>query len=58
MKTTLLAVAVALSATTALAQSMPAEVTEPVTITFYNYNLASAGNGADATRKMLSLIHI
>ena len=54
MKTTLLAVAVALSTTAALAQSMPAEVTEPVTITFYNYNLASAGNGADATRKMIA----
>lgn len=48
--------ALALAAAPALAQThaMPAEVTEPVTITFYNYNLASAGNGAEATKKMIA----
>lgn len=35
------------------AATVPAAVTTPVTITFYNYNLASAGVGADATRKLL-----
>lgn len=39
----------------AQAQTMPAEITEPVTITWYNYNLASAGNGADATRHLIDL---
>lgn len=53
MKTTILT-ALALGATAAGAQTIPAEVTEPVTITFYNYNLASAGNGADATKKMIA----
>ncbi|HWU18329.1 MAG TPA: ABC transporter substrate-binding protein [Devosia sp.] len=38
----------------ALAQSIPATVDEPVTITFYNYNLATAGIGGDATRKMIA----
>ncbi|WBU53762.1 ABC transporter substrate-binding protein [Paracoccus sp. SCSIO 75233] len=54
MKTPILAAAVALAATAVSAQNMPEEVTEPVTITFYNYNLSSAGNGADATKKMIA----
>src|SRR5690606_31215787 len=29
-------------------------ITEPVTITFYNYNLATASNGADATRELIA----
>jgi multiple sugar transport system substrate-binding protein len=29
-------------------------IAAPVEITFYDYNLASAGNGADATRKLLA----
>jgi len=37
----------------ALAQ-MAESVTEPVTITFYNYNLASASAGADATRELIA----
>lgn len=32
---------------------IPAVVDRPVTITFYNYNLASAGIGADATKLMI-----
>jgi multiple sugar transport system substrate-binding protein len=46
--------ALALLATPALAQTIPATVDQPVTITFYNYNLASAGIGADATRKLIA----
>ncbi|ODT74105.1 ABC transporter substrate-binding protein [Devosia salina] len=37
-----------------LAQSIPASVDAPVTITFYNYNLASAGNGKDATERLMA----
>jgi multiple sugar transport system substrate-binding protein len=37
----------------ALAQMADA-ITEPVTITFYNYNLATASNGADATRELIA----
>jgi multiple sugar transport system substrate-binding protein len=37
-----------------LAQSFPATIDQPVTITFYNYNLGSAGIGADATRKLIA----
>lgn len=33
---------------------MAASVDEPVTITFYNYNLAAANAGADATREMIA----
>ncbi|UXN72335.1 ABC transporter substrate-binding protein [Devosia sp. A8/3-2] len=33
---------------------MADEITEPVTITFYNYNLATASAGADATRELLA----
>lgn len=54
MKTILIASTIALSATMAGAQTIPQEVTEPVTITFYNYNLSSAVGGADATRKMIA----
>ena len=43
-----------MAATPALAQAIPATVDQPVEITFYNYNLASAGLGADATRKMIA----
>jgi multiple sugar transport system substrate-binding protein len=51
----LAAAALGLASATALnAQTIPAEVTEPVTINFYNYNLASAGNGKDATEKMIA----
>ncbi|NKC05020.1 ABC transporter substrate-binding protein [Brucella haematophila] len=38
----------------AIAETMSAQVDKPVTITFYNYNLASAGNGAEATKKMIA----
>lgn len=38
----------------AFAQAIPATVDQPVTITYYNYNLASAGNGAEATKKMIA----
>lgn len=45
--------ALAVIALPATAQTIPATVDEPVTITFYNYNLAMAGNGADATRRLI-----
>lgn len=38
----------------AFAQAIPASVDQPVTITFYNYNLASAGIGADGTKKLIA----
>ena len=38
---------------TALAQEMAPAVEEPVSIRFYNYNLASAGLGRDGTLEML-----
>ncbi|MDL2398294.1 ABC transporter substrate-binding protein [Rhizobium mayense] len=34
---------------------MPATVDGPVTISFYNYNLASASAGADATKELLAV---
>tara|TARA_R110002020_G_scaffold22444_17_gene75865 strand:- start:436 stop:1734 length:1299 start_codon:yes stop_codon:yes gene_type:complete len=40
--------------TAVLAQAIPATVDQPVTITFYNYNLGSAGIGAEATRKLIA----
>lgn len=52
-----LAVAAVLGAagTTGAAHAeMAAEITKPVTITFYNYNLATASAGADATREMIA----
>lgn len=54
MKTTLMAFTIALGAGVANAQAIPETIDKPVTITFYNYNLASAGPGADATRKMIA----
>src|SRR5262249_30275267 len=42
------------AAAPALAQSAAATVDKPVTITFYNYNLASAGNGKDATERLIA----
>jgi len=33
---------------------MPASVDKPVTISFYNYNLASASAGADATKELIA----
>jgi len=38
----------------ALAQPIPATVDQKVTITYYNYNLASAGNGAEATKRLIA----
>jgi multiple sugar transport system substrate-binding protein len=43
-----------IAAAPALGQSMPATVDTPVTINFYNYNLASAGTGAEATKKLIA----
>lgn len=53
-KSFLLGALTLLAATPALAQTIPATVEQPVTITFYNYNLASAGIGADATKKLIA----
>src|SRR5262245_54776112 len=50
----LAALAVALPASFAsAADTMPPKSDKPVKITFYNYNLASAGIGADATRELI-----
>jgi multiple sugar transport system substrate-binding protein len=38
----------------AFAQQAPLTVDKPVTITFYNYNLGSAGNGKDATERLIA----
>jgi multiple sugar transport system substrate-binding protein len=38
----------------AFAQAVPATVDQPVTISYYNYNLASAGNGAEATKRLIA----
>lgn len=46
--------ATALSPLAAFAQAIPATIDAPVEITFYNYNLASAGIGADGTRKLIA----
>ena len=53
-KTFLLSAVALLAAGPAFAQAIPATVDQPVTITFYNYNLGSAGIGADATRKLIN----
>jgi multiple sugar transport system substrate-binding protein len=56
IRKTFLLGAAALAATVSLpgrAGPVPATVDKPVTITFYNYNLATAGLGADGTRKLL-----
>lgn len=42
------------TAAPALAQTMAPTIDEPVTITFYNYNLATAGLGAEATQKLIN----
>lgn len=52
---TLLASLLAFStAVPVLAQTMAPSIDQPVTITFYNYNLATAGLGADATQKLIN----
>src|SRR5690242_11742261 len=33
---------------------MPATIDKPVTISFYNYNLASAGIGSEATKELIA----
>jgi multiple sugar transport system substrate-binding protein len=53
-KTFLVSALTLLASGPALAQTIPTTVDQPVTITFYNYNLGSAGIGADATRKLIS----
>lgn len=45
---------IAASVLPAFAQPIPATVDQPVTISYYNYNLASAGNGADATKRLIA----
>ena len=40
--------------TPVVAQVIPATIDSPVTITFYNYNLASTGNGKAATEKLIA----
>ena len=42
------------AASPAFAQRMAPPPTAPVTINFYNYNLASANYGAQATRELLA----
>ncbi|NGP16970.1 ABC transporter substrate-binding protein [Devosia aurantiaca] len=55
IRTTILASLLALStAVPVLAQTMAPSVDQPVTITFYNYNLATAGLGAEATQKLIN----
>ncbi|MFK4811214.1 ABC transporter substrate-binding protein [Devosia sp. ZW T5_3] len=55
LRTSILAGLLALStAVPVLAQTMAASVDQPVTITFYNYNLATAGLGAEATQKLIN----
>ena len=52
---TLLASLLAFStAVPVLALTMAPSIDQPVTITFYNYNLATAGLGADATQKLIN----
>jgi multiple sugar transport system substrate-binding protein len=41
-------------ATAAFGQQIPAPSTVPVTISYYNYNLASAGVGAEATKELIA----
>jgi multiple sugar transport system substrate-binding protein len=49
-----LALAGSALATAAAAQQIAPPSTAPVTITYYNYNLASTGIGADATRELIA----
>ena len=54
-RTTIIASLLALStAVPVLAQTMAPSIDAPVTIRFYNYNLATAGLGAEATQKLIS----
>ncbi|KKB12298.1 glycerol-3-phosphate ABC transporter substrate-binding protein [Devosia geojensis] len=53
-KTFLVSALALLAAGPAFAQAIPATIDQPVTITFYNYNLGSAGIGAEATRKLIN----
>lgn len=53
-RTTLIATLLAVSAAAPVpAETMAPAIDKPVTITFYNYNLATAGIGAEATRKLI-----
>jgi multiple sugar transport system substrate-binding protein len=53
-RTTILASLLTLAtAVPVFAQTMAPSIDQPVTITFYNYNLASAGLGAEATQKLI-----
>lgn len=55
MRTTFLASLLALStAFPVLAQTMTPSIDQPVTIRFYNYNLGTAGLGAEATQKLIN----
>ena len=55
IRISLLASTLALStALPVLAQTMAPAIDQPVTITFYNYNLATAGLGAEATQKLIN----
>lgn len=49
-----LALALAAAPGLAFAQQIAPASKEPVTITYYNYNLATAGIGADATRELIA----
>lgn len=53
-KTFLLGALALTLSTPVLAQTMAPSIDQPVTINFYNYNLASAGIGADATKKLIA----
>lgn len=54
-RTSLIAGLLAVSCTApVLAQTMAPSIDAPVTITFYNYNLATAGLGAEATQKLIN----
>jgi multiple sugar transport system substrate-binding protein len=54
LRRTLITSAIALALAPAAAAQMAPAVTEPVTITFYNYNLASAGIGREATLDLIA----
>jgi len=55
IRITMLASLLALStAVPVLAQTMAPSIDQPVSITFYNYNLGSAGIGAEATQKLIN----
>lgn len=50
----MLAAATGLFAAAPVSAEMAASIDKPVTISFYNYNLASASAGADATRALIA----